>query len=189
MAATAALDLRKVNVKVSLKTTGAVNWRPFINVFHRWIQDTKLKGVLVDVAEYTHVTDGPQVLLLAHEGQWVLDTEEGRPGMLYSQRHPPEGSAEHQLKRALKECLTGCKLLEQEPEAKDVLTVDTSTIEITANDRAMVPNDAESRTALESVIKTVLGNAVKLAPETDPRKRCGFIVTGATSMNSLLNQL
>lgn len=184
-----ALDLRKINVKVSLKTTGAVNWRPFINVFHRWIQETKLKGVLVDVAEYTHVADGPQVLLIAHEGQWVLDTEEGRPGMLYTQRHPPAGSPEQHLKRALKECLTGCQLLEKEPESKGVFTVDTSSIEITANDRALVPNDGPTRTALESVIKTVLGNAVKLAPETDPRKRCGFIVTGAPSAGALLPQL
>lgn len=193
MSAATALSLVRVDVKVHADAPAGTKWRPFINVFHRWIQDGRLGGVLVDVAEYTHIADGPQVLLVGHEGQWVLDTTGGKPGMLYSQRRPPEGSGDP-LKRALKECLAAVALIESEPEAKGVLTFRTDRIEVTVNDRNAAPNEPATYTALEpgvtAAFEPVLGK-LTLTREADPRRRAGVVAAAAAraSASDLLKKL
>ncbi len=180
-AAALALDLARAEVKVHAEASPATTWRAFIPVFHRWIQESRLAGVLVDVAEYTHIAHGPQVLLVAHEGQWALDTTGGKPGLLYSQRRPPAGTADP-LKRALKECLTAVALLEGEPEAKGVLAFPASRIEICVNDRMAAPNEPATYAALEPVVKALLEpllGAVTLSRELDPRLRAGVTAVAA----------
>ena len=41
-------------------------------MFHRWIQTRAVDGLLIDVADYTHLKDGPQVLLAGHEGNYSM---------------------------------------------------------------------------------------------------------------------
>lgn len=184
--AVAAPVLTKFNVKVFATAKGTVNFRAFIPVFHRFIQEQKLGGLLVDVAEYTHVAQGPQVLLVAHEGQWVLDNTGGEVGLVYSQRHAPAEAAaspEAALKRALKEALAGCALLEEQPEAKAAgLTFQPRRIEVVANDRLAAPNEPASYALIEPAVQSVVGAAlpgdpVTLAREANPRRRAGVTVT------------
>ena len=172
----------KVHADADPKATAAPQfWRRFIPVFHRWIQDGKPGGVLVDVAEYTHVPHGPQVLIVGHEGQWTLDTTDGKPGMLYSQRRPPEKTPDA-LKRALKECLQAVQLLANEPEAKGVLTFRTDRIEITANDRNAAPNEPKTYESLEPAVVKVLEplvGKVTFVRESEPRRRAGVLASAA----------
>ncbi len=210
MSAATATALTKFNVKVfatpafggtaeAASARGAVDFRAFIPVFHRFIQDRKLGGMLVDVAEYTHVAEGPQVLLVAHEGQWVLDNTGGAVGLVYSQRHAPAeaaGSPEAALTRALKEALTGCAVLEAEPEARAAgLTFQANRLELVVNDRGAAPNVAASYDQVEPVIKAVLGKAfpggtLTLKRETEPRRRCGVMVEApAASLADALKRL
>ena len=47
---------------------------PTIVVFHDWIRTRALdEDVLVDVADYGHVKGGPGVLLVCHEGHYVIE--------------------------------------------------------------------------------------------------------------------
>jgi len=48
-----------------------------IPVFHRWIQERSLDELMVDVADYTHVPDGPGVVLVCHDAIYSLDTGGG----------------------------------------------------------------------------------------------------------------
>lgn len=198
--AVAALPSVKFNVKVGARANGPVDYRAFIPVFHRLIQQQKLGGILVDVAEYTHVAKGPQVLLVAHEGQWILDDAQGRLGLVYSQRHPPEAEAatpEQALTRALREALAGCAVLEAEPEAKAAgLVFEANRLEFTVNDRLAAPNTSASYDVLEPLVKSVAGRALSgaaltLARETEPRRRCGVSVTapGPVSAAQALSRL
>jgi len=191
--------LTKFNVKVSAKANGAVDFRAFIPVFHRLIQEQKLGGILVDVAEYTHIAQGSQVLLVAHEGQWILDNTGGQLGLVYSQRHAPAeaaGSAEAALTRALKEALAGCTVLAAEPEARSAgLQFEPNHLEIVANDRGAAPNTPASYDLLEPAIKAVVGKALggtalTLKREAEPRRRCGVTVDGpAASVAYALKRL
>lgn len=192
------LTLVRWDVKVhadadKARTEQPLFWRQFIPVFHRWIQKGQPGGIVVDVAEYTHIPHGPQVLLVAHEGIWTLDTSDGKPGMLYSQRRPEPDSGDP-LKRAVKECLKAVALLEQEPEAKGVLTFRTDRIEVTANDRNAGPNETTTYAALEPAVTAVLEpllGKLTLARETEPRRRAGVLATGTSrpSAADLLKKL
>lgn len=197
--AVAAAVLTKFNVKVFATAKGAVDFRSFIPVFHRLIQEQKLGGMLVDVAEYTHIAQGSQVLLVAHEGQWVLDNTGGQLGLVYSQRHAPAasaGTAEAALTRALKEALTGSAVLEAEPEAKAAgLSFQAHKLEIVANDRGAAPHGPASYDLLEAAAKTVLGKvfpgaALAFKRDADPRHRCGVTVEApAVSLADALKRL
>ena len=102
------MNLQKINVKFFLEKGEDIPLASFIPVFHRWIQEDKLEGLLVDVAEYTHVHQGPGVLLIAHEANYSVDEENGKRGFLYNQKRTPEKSAEDHLKTAFRRALTAC---------------------------------------------------------------------------------
>ena len=41
--------------------------RDFIPIFHEWIKSRRLEDeVMIDVADYSHVPDGPGVILVGH---------------------------------------------------------------------------------------------------------------------------
>src|ERR1041384_1142698 len=112
------MDLQKINVKFFMEKDGNLPLSAFIPIFHRWIQQDKLEGLLIDVAEYTHVHQGPGVLLIAHEANYSVDETEGKRGLLYNQKQTAEKSAGDHLKMAFRRGLTACQLLGNEPEAK-----------------------------------------------------------------------
>ena len=55
-----------------------------IPIFNRWISDRTLEGhLMVDIADYRHVPNGPSVMLVGHEADIVIDHGDGRPGLAY----------------------------------------------------------------------------------------------------------
>ncbi len=163
--------------------------KAFINIFHRLLQENKLDGILVDIAEYTHLPEGPGVLLVAHEGHWVMDTTGGRLGLLYNQKRVPPASAEDHLRRAFTETLKACVLLEAEPEMAGKLKFTAHHVQVTINDRLAAPNTPESYELLEPALRKFLtalygDTPVTLQRETDPRKRCTVEVTAPVSLDA-----
>ena len=50
----------------------------FIPVFHRWIQKQTVSGhLLIDVHDYSHIHQGPGILLVGHEGNFSIDLADG----------------------------------------------------------------------------------------------------------------
>ncbi|MCG8364404.1 MAG: hypothetical protein MJA27_13865, partial [Pseudanabaenales cyanobacterium] len=64
--------VQHVNVKIFLKGP-EVSKEDAINVFHSWIQDQKLDDQLIDVADYSHVPEGPGVMLIGHNAFYSFD--------------------------------------------------------------------------------------------------------------------
>ena len=76
------MDLQKFGIKLYLNTDGNFESKDFIPVFHNWIQEKVVDDhLLIDVADYSHITDGPGVMLIAHEGHFSLDQENHQPGI------------------------------------------------------------------------------------------------------------
>ena len=171
------MDLYKLGIKIFVANPQAVNLRDFIAVFHRWIQQQKIEGhQLIDVHDYSHVHNGPGILLVAHEGNFSLDQEGGRLGLLYYRKRPLEGGLESNLKIVLEAALQASKFLESEPELKGI-KFQTDEVLVVTNDRLLAPNDAATRAKLEPVIAKALGKT-KLAPQSaDSRERLAFVVT------------
>lgn len=108
-------------------------------MFHRWIQDRVCPELLIDVADYRHVPNGPGVVLIGHEASYNLDNTKGRLGLLYSRRQAG-GDAQENLRQAFDAALAACRRLEAEPEFSGKLKFDTGNFEISINDRLSAPN-------------------------------------------------
>ena len=171
------MDLYKIGIKLFVTNPEAVRLRDFIPVFHGWIQQQKIAGhQLIDVHDYSHVHNGPGILLVAHEGNFSMDQEGGRLGLLYYRKRPLEGGFEANLKSVLQTALQAGKLLEAEPKL-DGIKFNTKEVLVITNDRLLAPNDAAARTKFEPIITKVLGKPILAPQAADPRERLAFTVT------------
>src|SRR4026208_286821 len=85
------MDTVKYEVKFFLEDASGVELEEFIPVFHDWIQTQQLAELLIDVADYRHVPQGPGVVLMAHDAHDGMALADDRLGLLYSRRretHP-----------------------------------------------------------------------------------------------------
>ena len=170
------MNLYKIGIKIFVANPQVVDLRDFIPVFHGWIQQQKVEGhQLIDVHDYSHVHDGPGILLVAHEGNFSMDQEGGRLGLLYYRKRPLDGSVEANLKSVLQTALQATKMLESEP-ALNGIKFKTDEILVVANDRLLAPNDATGRAKIEPIIARALGKATLASQATDPRERLAFVV-------------
>src|SRR5213595_1738284 len=117
--------IQHVRVKI-FASEAAIDLGDAIPVFHRWIQDRLCPEMLIDVADYRHVPDGPGVMLIGHEANYSLDNTKGRLGLLYS-RKQEGGGAQENLRQAF----------------------DAGECEFSINDRLLAPNQEETYIALK----------------------------------------
>jgi hypothetical protein len=190
------MDLQKINVKFFLEKGSDLPLATFIPIFHKWIQDDLLEGMLVDVTEYTHVKDGPGVLIIANEANYGLDETDGKRGFLYNQKRVPEKDSQEHLKTSFKRALKACDLLEKEPATAGKIKFAPQHLQIFINDRAAAPHHSQSHSELEEALNPFLnwlyeGSKYLLIPEKDPQKRVGFEVKVEKSpdLATLLKQL
>ena len=173
--------LQHVNVKfpAAAANAGAVDLAPAIPVFHRWIQEQALPGLLIDVADYRHVPEGPGVVLVAHEAIYGLDQGGGRLGLLYNRRTRLDAAPADALPQAFRAALEACRKLEQEPEFAGTLSFAGGACEVVVNDRALAPNDAATgarlRAALEPLLDRLWGaGSYTVTPLGKARDRLGL---------------
>ena len=140
-------SIQHINVKVF--ATANAESDAVVKVFHRWIKDTVCPEMLIDVAEYSHVPEGPGVLLIAHEANYSLDNRGNRPGLLYNRKIADEGTFQEKLAQAHASALAACDRLEKET----TLRFDRNNLEVFVNDRALAPNTPETLQALEPELK------------------------------------
>src|SRR5262245_66172288 len=91
------MEVHKLGVKFFAADPTSVRLDAFIPIFHGWIQRQNLAGhLLIDVHDYSHIHDGPGILLVAHEGNVSIDMSDGRPGRMYYRNTPTAPSpSEH----------------------------------------------------------------------------------------------
>ncbi len=124
-----------------------------IGVFHKWIQQQRFGNqlLLFDVADYSHVEQGPGVLLVAQECYLGLGEQEGGGmGLLYRQRRGPDRSAGEGLRAGLAILLQAAVLLEQDLAG---LQFDPAQLLVGFDDQLAAPNTAATSAALEPTIR------------------------------------
>ena len=144
--------------------------RVFIEVFHRWIQGQKLDGILIDVADYSHVHQGPGVMLVAHEGYWAMDETDGLVGMFYKRRRGEPEDATVALTAALRHAVAGAKLVNEDVEG---VAFATDHVVVGFEDRLHAPNDPDTFDALsgelDALARRLFGDAATVEQVGDPR--------------------
>ena len=129
----------------------AVTDERFVPIFHRWIRQRMLGSVLIDVADYTHVPDGPGVVLVGHDTAFSLDRSDGRFGLVAQGRRPFAGDATDGVVDTLQGLFAVADALERDvSEAR--LHLDRTRIRIEGNDRLRAPNSDEGFLRLEPIV-------------------------------------
>lgn len=135
-----------------------------IPVFHRFIQTGALPWLLIDVADYRHVAQGPGVLLIGHEADLAVGERDGRVTLAYGQKRAESGDFDEHLRRAVDRLLTAARLLNAEPSL-EALTFPTDRWQLTVRDRLTAPNTAETLEQLAPGLRQLFG---ELYPDTTP---------------------
>ena len=157
-------DLVKLDLKVLASSESAAAPEELIPVFHRWITERVLPELLIDVADYSHVHQGPGVLLVGHDAIYAYDESRGEPGLLYSRRREtaPETAGIRTLDERLESLLLcafrACDQIEAEPQLDGRIAFDRHRIELRVNDR-LVPRDDETASALGEALRRALAEA------------------------------
>jgi hypothetical protein len=163
--------LQHVNVKVFAEPGGEAPAERLISIFHRWIQDSALPGLLIDVTDYSHVPAGPGVMLIGHDAFYSVDHRADRTGFLYNRRTAIEGSAEDALRDAWKGCTFAARLLEH--DLNGAMRFNERDVELWINDRLLAPNTPETFAKLapevQSFFDEVYGSRAVLTHQDDPR--------------------
>lgn len=151
------MDVYRFGVKFFLADPGSIALQDFVPIFHNWIQKQILKNhLLIDVHDYSHIRQGPGILLVAHEGNLSMDAADDRLGLVYYRKQPSLGTGEERLSSVLKTALQACRLLEEEPILKGRVRFTTGELLIIANDRLNAPNDEEAFAKLRPVLLSAL---------------------------------
>lgn len=165
------MELYRLGIKF-FASTGRIDLTEFIPVFHEWIQKQVIEGhMLIDVHNYSHMHEGPGILLVAHQGNFSIDFTEGRIGFVYYRKQPFSTLAD-----VVKPAVKGCRLLEEDPRLRGRLKFSTDEVVIFANDRLAAPNSSETFSQLQpqlsAVLKDALGKPFVLSQIShDPKER------------------
>jgi hypothetical protein len=135
-----------------------------IPIFHEWIQKQVIEGhMLIDVHNYSHMHDGPGILLVAHEGNFNVDFTDSRMGFVYYRKQPVRTLAD-----IIKPAVKGCSLLPSR------FKFSTDEALVFSNDRLVAPNNEETFSQLQpqlsAALKEVLGKPFKLSRISDDAK-------------------
>ena len=77
------MELQHIAFKVFVEGDLTVDWEQFINVFHTWVAAQSMPEMMIDVADYRHVPNGPGVVMTGHEADYYMDNTGGEPGLRY----------------------------------------------------------------------------------------------------------
>ncbi|HEY2990023.1 MAG TPA: hypothetical protein VGL11_20080 [Candidatus Binatia bacterium] len=180
------MNLQKINVKFFVADPGAVQLEPFVGIFNSWIQAAD--GEYYDLADYSHVPDGPGILLIAHEANISMDNSGNELGLLYNRKQPLEGSNREKLRRAFAAALQYCRRIEAESVLEGRLHFRGGEALVLINDRLLAPNTEETlgaiRADVEDLVRTLYaGSEFSLQREQDPRKRFGLRIKTPVSFD------
>ncbi len=172
------MQSHKLAVKLFAKSGTMPDIDLVVPIFHKWIQAHAVEGhMLVDVADYKHVQDGPGAVLVSHEANFSTDQAHGRPGLLYNRKQPYSDAfnlaeiTQHTLVATIR----AAQLLERDTTAR----FETGEILFRIHDRLHAPNTAETfvevKHDLQEVFTRALGGPVTF--DHEPNSQTLFEVT------------
>jgi len=146
----------RTQVKFFLDTSNPIDGALFTGVFQRWIQDNALDELLIDVADYRHVFQGPGTVLIGHYSDYTIDNRDGRIGLLYTRKRQTTEDVAEQLRTSLQRTLKAAELLEDEPVFKPALKFNISEIEVRFVDRLNFQNNSATFETIKDDVTAVL---------------------------------
>ncbi len=153
-----------------------------IHIFQDWIRDRALDGVLIDVADYSHVPEGPGVMLVSHEINYAMDKSEGQIGVYAQLKINNADSHKEAILDLVKSTAKFGQLLESDERIKGKISLEGGKFIYMTNDRLRAPNNEETFQALKPDLEAAAtslypGQTVTVTRiENDPRDRLSIMV-------------
>lgn len=141
---------------------------PALGVFHRFIQRGLVEGLILDVADYRHVPNGPGVMLIGHDVDYGISHE----GFTVVRKRSAHDPATEQLRDVLRMGLGALDAIAADGQLD--VSVDRSSFTVTAPDRLLGPPDevaAALGTEIEPTVTELFGGGatVTTVDHNDPR--------------------
>ncbi len=168
------IELQNIQWKMHLGNPAATKSHEWFRSFNTWIPESP--EVFVDVADYSHVEDGPVILLVGHSVSYALDGAGRRLGLLYERRQPVAGSNVEKLRESLGELFQAALRLENDALFAEKPNFAVGDLKFIVNSRALAPNHEDTLTALRPELESLLGSLYgagnfEIARNLDPRQR------------------
>lgn len=155
----------KLQVKVFAHQSEEAFVPQVVPIFHRWITERVLDEVLVDVADYRHVSHGPGIMLVGHESNYHLDEQHGQLGLVCFRKRAFVAERDPLLD-AIRRALFACAQIERELSAEGKL-FNAASLKISSADRtATTPPFQLDEFA--SRVADKLGAMYQSTPELEP---------------------
>ena len=177
------MSIQNICIKFYASEGTTIDQDQLIGVFQRWIREQALEGVLIDIADYRHVPEGPGMMLIAHNLNYAMDEAEGgRLGVLAQRKRPQEGDHKSRILGVVEPTLKFIAALEASPELADSLKIDLTSFEYIANDRLRVANDDAALQSIEADLiaagEQLYGNSVSISRRNNhPKARLAVSVS------------
>lgn len=177
------MELQHINVKLFYRYPQNVDMKEYLTIFNSWIQRHVGDDMLIDVADYAHVHEGPGVLLIGQKANYSVDNTAGRLGFLYNRKEPVTGSNVERLSQALTATFEAALRLQK--ENKQIFA--GNELQVVVNDRLVAPNNEDTFAALLPDFKEVLdrlyaGTTYELTQNSNPRERFTLNLKAAKSL-------
>ncbi len=147
----------RISVKYFVTEPDRIDLDAMIPVFHRWIQQAAVPGMLIDVADYRHMTNGPGVLLVGHDVDYAMDLGGGRLGLLHTRQRSSTGLLNERLAEAFNAGLLACRTLSEDAALGGAIRFHTDQVELTLMDRLAAPNRAATFDEFRGEIDAFVG--------------------------------
>ena len=184
------MNIQKFGVKLFFNTNGSINSKDFIPVFHSWIQDNIFDDhLLIDVADYSHISDGPGVMLISHEGNFSLDQENQQPGIMYMRKTEIAGSFTERFNMVLSTVIKAANRLSDNNISKQV-DYKPNLFRFITNDRLYAENTANNQDLYKQNIQKALDgkypdHQFEFGDVSDKNKRLAFTVNFSNDIDIL----
>ncbi len=146
------MSVNRITIKFFIADGTAYEITNVTPIFHRWIQTEAVPGLLIDVADYKHVAEGPGIILIGHEVDYALDMGHGRAGFLTRRKRINGGTLAENLQEALATAVAAAQQFAQDTG----LALRPDEIEITFPDRLYAPNNAETFAQFSQATQAIL---------------------------------
>ena len=182
----------RLQLKLYMQPNAHFEVEALIPVFHRFIREQLIKELLIDVVDYSHVPNGPGVVLIGHSADYYVGAMDGAYGLIFSlKRGGP--AAEARLQDALRRVVNVARLLEQDSTVQ--VRFKSGELSLRLTDRLHAPNDdatfASTKAEVEQLFGTVYGAPVTVERLLEERGPLGVRIKSgsAPSLEALLEKL
>lgn len=163
------MDAHQICFQVGFSAPSDLGFDALLPVFHGFIQQGALPDdVMIDVAEYSHVPNGPGVLLVCHEGHYGVARHEGQWSLRYNRKRGGQGdSLEQRLAVPFRRLMTAAQQLAAQGLG---LGFDTGHLRLQIQDRLHAQNDGATFDAIAPTLKAFLTQRYGVAPSSVVRE-------------------